>query len=101
VIAAIQADAGLRRSFAERLVAGDLGPHRGVQLLADYLRAMAAEGVVKADVDFEAVAMMVVGSCFLAAWQRAMSGSDANGKLPEIRRVVEALAALLALERSA
>ena len=82
VIATIQADASLRRAFAERLVEGDLGPHRGVQLLADYLRAMVARGVVRADLDCEAVAMMVVGACFLAAWQRAMSGDRATASFP-------------------
>ena len=96
VMATIQADASLRRAFAERLVEGDLGPHRGVQLLADYLRAMVARGAVRADLDCEAVAMLVVGACFLAAWQRAMSGSSGAGKLPELGRVVEALSALLA-----
>ena len=96
VIATIQSDASLRRAFAERLVEGDLGPHRGVQLLADYLRAMVTRGVVRADVDCDAVAMLVVGGCFLAAWQRAMSGDTGDGKLPELRRVVEALGVLLA-----
>ena len=96
VIATIQADASLRRAFAERLVEGDLGPHRGVQLLADYLRAMVTRGAVRADVDCDAAAMMVVGACFLAAWQRAMSGESGDGKLPDLSRVVEALGALLA-----
>ena len=96
VMATIQADASLRRAFAERLVEGDLGPHRGVQLLADYLHAMVARGVVRADLDCEAVAMLVVGACFLAAWQRAMSGDSNDGKLPELSRVVEALSTLVA-----
>src|SRR5580700_2342233 len=96
VIATIQADASLRRAFAERLVEGDLGPHRGVQLLADYLRAMVTRGVIRADLDCEAVAMLVVGACFLAAWQRAMSGAEGDGKLPGLSRVVDALGALLA-----
>lgn len=96
VIAAIQADASLRKEFAERLVQGDLGPHRGVQGMAAYLRAMAARGAVRDDVDFDAVAMLVVGSCFLAAWQRAMSGAEGHAKLPETRRAVDALSALLA-----
>jgi AcrR family transcriptional regulator len=96
VIATIQADASLRRAFAERLVEGDLGPHRGVRLLADYLQAMVTRGVVRADLDCEAVAMLVVGGCFLAAWQRAMSGESGDGKLPELSRVVDALGALLA-----
>ncbi len=96
VMATIQADASLRRAFAERLVEGDLGPHRGVQLVADHLQAMVVRGVVRADLDCEAVAMLVVGACFLAAWQRAMSGYSGDGKLPELGRVVEALSALLA-----
>ncbi len=96
VIATIQADASLRKAFAERLVQGDLGPHRGVRLLADYLQTMVARGAVRADVDCEAVAMLLVGSCFLAAWQRAMSGDSGDAKLPERRRVVDALAGLLA-----
>jgi AcrR family transcriptional regulator len=96
VIAAIQADASLRKEFAERLVKGDLGPHRGVEGIAAYLRVMAARGAVRDDIDLEAVAMLVVGSCFLAAWQRAMSGPDGQSKLPEMPRVVGTLSALLA-----
>jgi AcrR family transcriptional regulator len=96
VIAAIQADASLRKEFAERLVQGDLGPHRGVEGVAAYLRVMAMRGAVRDDVDLDAVAMLVVGSCFLAAWQRVMSGPDGDSKLPEIPRVVGALSALLA-----
>jgi hypothetical protein len=96
VMAAIQADAGLRMAFAERLVEGDLGPHRGVRLIADYLRAMALQGAVRADLDYEAIAMMAVSSCFLAAWQRAMAGEDSAGALPEVSRVVETIAVLLA-----
>jgi AcrR family transcriptional regulator len=95
VMATIQADASLRQAFAERLVQGDLGPHRGVRLVADYLRAMVAGGAVRADVDCDAVAMLVVGACFLGAWQRAMSGETGEGKLPELSRVAGALAALL------
>ncbi|MGA8416112.1 MAG: helix-turn-helix domain-containing protein [Candidatus Dormiibacterota bacterium] len=101
VMAAIQADAGLRMAFAERLVAGDLGPHRGVRLIADYLRAMAAQGAIRADVDYDAIAMMVVSSCFLAAWQRAMAGENSAVALPEVSRVVETIARLLAPERVA
>jgi len=96
VMAAIQADAGLRMAFAERLVEGDLGPHRGVRLVADYLRAMAAQGAVRADLDYDAIAMMVVSSCFLAAWQRALAGEDSAGALPEVGRVVAATAGFLA-----
>jgi len=96
VIAVIQADASLRRAFAERLVQGDLGPHRGVQLVADYLRAMVARGAVRADVDCDAVAVLVVGGSFLAAWQHAMSDGRSDAKLPGLRRVVDTLIGLLA-----
>ncbi len=96
VMATIQADASLRQAFAERLVEGDLGPHRGVHLLGDYLRAMAARGAVRADVDCDAVALLVVGSCFLTAWQRTMSGDLDAGRLPELDRIVELTATMLA-----
>jgi AcrR family transcriptional regulator len=96
VFTAVQSDAALRRAFAERLVEGDLGPHRGVQLLARYLDAMAEAGVVRPDVDHEAVALLLLGSCFLRAWYRLMAGGRSDETLPGLHATVRAVVSLLA-----
>jgi AcrR family transcriptional regulator len=91
VLEAVQADTELRRAFAERMVEQDLGPHRGVQLFADYLTAMQQRGVVDADADTRAIAVVLVGASFLRSWQRRLlAGQNAPvlAGLPEITKAV-------------
>jgi AcrR family transcriptional regulator len=95
VLAAVQSDAGLRTAFADRLVKGDNGPHRGVQLLAQYLTGMAESGLVDSDVDAEAAGLLLVGACFLRAWQRHLAGPSRKETLPGLPQTVQALAQLL------
>jgi AcrR family transcriptional regulator len=95
VFTAVQSDAALRRVFAERLVEGDLGPHRGVQLLVQHLNAMVEAGTVRADVDNEAVAMLLLGSIFLRAWYRLMAEGRSDETLPGLRATIRAAVSLL------
>jgi hypothetical protein len=95
VLAAVQSDARLRSAFAERLVKGDLGPHRGVQLLTQHLTAMTAIGWASADVDSEAASLLLIGACFLRSWQRQMAGPRRKPALPGLPDTVRTLAQLL------
>jgi AcrR family transcriptional regulator len=96
VVAAVQSDADLRHAFAERLVKGDLGPHRGVLMLSQYLTAMASTGRASAGVDTRAASLMLIGACFLRAWERAMAGPERGQTLPGLASVVDTLVQLLA-----
>jgi AcrR family transcriptional regulator len=96
VVAAVQADAELRHAFAERLVKGDLGPHRGVQMLSQHLEAMTAAGRANADVDAEAASLMLIGACFLRSWERQMAGPERGQPLPDLPSLVKTLVQLLA-----
>ena len=93
VIAAAQSDVVLRDSIAEYMSEHDLGPHRGVQALGDYLASEQAAGRVRAGVDPYAVAMLFVGACNTRAAQRLMPtrGTD----LPALEDVVRAMEGLL------
>jgi AcrR family transcriptional regulator len=96
VVAAVGSDADLRHAFAERLVRGDLGPHRGVLLVSRYLDGMAAAGEASADVDTRAAALMLIGACFLRSWERQMAGPERGQTLPGLASVVSTLVQLLA-----
>jgi AcrR family transcriptional regulator len=88
VMAAAQSDAALRDALAAYITEEDLGPHRGVQALGDYLAAEQAAGRVRAGVDARAVAMMFVGSCYTRASQRQMPGQ--GHELPALEDIVRA-----------
>src|SRR6516165_4200528 len=70
VLSTVQADSDLRAAFARRLIQGDNGPHRGVQLLDKHLAGMKQRGRVDPGADSRAAALMLVGACFLRSWQR-------------------------------
>ncbi len=95
VLAAVQSDAGLRAAFSDRLVKGDTGPHRGVQLLTQCLTGMVDSGLVDPEVDAEAAGLLLVGACFLRAWQRYLAGPRRKETLPGLSQTVQALAQLL------
>ena len=94
VIAAAQSDAELRDSMATYMAEDDLGPHRGVRAIGDYLRAEQAAGRVRGDVDAYAVAMMFIGSCYTRSSQRQMPMADVE--LPPLEDVIGAMVAMLA-----
>ncbi len=89
LLAAVQSDPELRHALAPRLAAHDLGPHRAVARLA---RCLAADHGIN---DAEAAALLIVGACFLRAWQRQMSTHRAH-TLPSLARTIKVL-----LERAA
>lgn len=96
VLAAIQSDASLRRSFVRRLVDGDLGPHRGVQMLSQQLAVLSADGLADPGVDPSAASLLLIGACFLRSWERQMTGAERARTLPALPDVVHTLARLLA-----
>jgi AcrR family transcriptional regulator len=93
VMAAAQSDATLRDVLAAYITEQDLGPHRGVRALGDYLAAEQAAGRVRAGVDPYAVAMMFVGACYTRASQRQMPGHGPG--LPALEDIVRATEELL------
>ena len=93
VIAAAQSDTALRDAMAAYMTEQDLGPHRGVATLGEYLAAEQAAGRVRRGVDPNAVAMLFVGACFTRAAQRQMPAAVAE--LPGVEDIVRAAEALL------
>lgn len=85
VFAALAADPVLRAQVDQRLAAHDLGPHRALQLVERRLDAAGAGE----DADRQALALLLVGACFLRAWRRRFVGDRA--RLPAIERGVAAL----------
>lgn len=94
VVEALQSDAAVRAEFAARLTEQDLGPHRGVRLVREHLDQMRERGAVRPDADTEAAALMLVGGCFLRAWQRHLTGR-ADEVLPSMAKATAAMAHLL------
>ena len=93
VMAAAQSDVALRDAMAADMTARDLGPHRGVRALGDYLAAEQAAGRVRAGIDANAVAMLFVGACYTRAAQRQMPAHTAV--LPALEDIVRAAEELL------
>ena len=93
VVEAVQADAALRAEFAARLSERDLGPHRGVRLIAAHLEEMRQRGAVRPDADTQSAALLLAGGCFLRTWQRYLTGRD--GMLPCLEEPTSGLAQLL------
>lgn len=96
VMTAAQSDAELRDALAAHMVANDLGPHRGVQTLGAHLAAGQRAGTVRADVDPEAAALMLVASCLMRVAQRQFIGRPDAPPLPSLERAVAAFEALIA-----
>jgi AcrR family transcriptional regulator len=93
VIVAAQADPGLGASLAEYVAEHDLGAHKGVSALGDFLRAEQAAGRVNADADVEAVALMLIETCFgIVAVDQWMGDTS---RLPSLDRVVDEVNRLL------
>lgn len=94
---AAQSDADLRTAFAGYLAEHDLGPHRGVAMLAGFLRARQAAGEVRAGLDCDAIAFLVVGSCFLRVSQRQMIGPGYGSGSPAVADLAATVDGLLAV----
>lgn len=84
LLAAVQADQSLRQAIAPQLSADDLGPHRAIARVA---RDIARDSEAA---DPEALALLIVGACFLRSWNRHMS-THRRRDLPSLRRAVAAL----------
>jgi AcrR family transcriptional regulator len=93
VMAAAQSDIALREAMARYMTEEDLGPHRGVSALGEYLASEQAAGRVRAGVDPHAAAMLFVGACYTRAAQRQMPAQVAD--LPALEDVILATEALL------
>ena len=93
---AAQSDAELRTALASYLATNDLGPHRGVLALAEYLGSEQAAGRIRDDVDPRAVAFFVVAAGFLRASQRQMIDENYGAELPNRDQLIAALDTLLA-----
>lgn len=93
VIAAAQSDRALRDALGAYMTEQDLGPHRGVAALGEYLAAEQAAGRVRAGVDPGAVAMLFVGACYMRASQRQMPAQVTE--LPALETIISAAEELL------
>jgi AcrR family transcriptional regulator len=93
VMAAAQSDTALRDAMAAYMTEQDLGPHRGVAALGEYLAAEQAAGRVRAGVDPHAVAMLFVGACYTRAAQRQMPAKVTD--LPRLEDIIAATETLL------
>jgi AcrR family transcriptional regulator len=85
LLAAVQADQSLRQKIAPQLSADDLGPHRAIARIA---RVIGRDDTVG---DPEALALLIVGACFLRSWNRHMS-THRQRDLPSLRRAIAVLA---------
>ena len=97
VMAAAQSDTALRDVMAAHMTEQDLGPHRGVLALGEYLAAEQAADRVRAAVDPYAVAMLFVGACYTRAAQRQMPAHVAE--LPSLQDIIGATEELLRPDR--
>jgi AcrR family transcriptional regulator len=95
VMIAAQSDAELRTGVAGYLLANDLGPHRGVQGLGGYLAAQQADGTIRDDVDPQAVAYLLISSCFMRVGLSQMIDPSYGPELPGQSALISTLATLL------
>jgi AcrR family transcriptional regulator len=95
LLSAVQSDADLRRRFRRRVNALDLGPHRGIRLVAGLLARGQEQGRIRADVDAPAAAMLICSTCYLTGYQRHMLGADGRRRLPALKPTISVLVALL------
>jgi AcrR family transcriptional regulator len=99
VVGVVQADSELRPDFRDYMRANDYGVHRGVDVVAEYLRAEQELGRVRPDIDPRAAATMLLGSALLRALQRALLGPRATARLPSPEQNVDALLGAIAAGR--
>ncbi len=96
VITAAQSDTELRESMAAYMAEHDLGPHRGVRAIGDYLVAEQAAGRARPGIDPYAIAMMFIGACYTRSAQPQMPLPSAT--LPPLEDIIDATVALLAAD---
>jgi AcrR family transcriptional regulator len=97
---AAQADPELGQILADFIATNDLGPHRGVKILGDYLRAEQAAGRANPDADPEAVALLLIDAAFSRATRRLIMRPDEGDiRLPSPERLLASIDAMLDLDR--
>jgi AcrR family transcriptional regulator len=95
LLSAMQSDVELRRRFQQRVNALDLGPHRGVRLVAGVLQNAQERGRIRRDADATAMAMLICSACYLTGYQRHMLGVKARRRLPALKPTISSLIELL------
>lgn len=90
ILVAVQSDTELRTSLAPKLALQDFGPHRAIALVARQFEAGPRGGKAAVSDDAEALGLLLVGGCFLRAWQRQVSTHRA-ATLPELSRALAVL----------
>jgi len=94
VMFAAQSDPELRDSLASNMRQRDLGPHRGVKALGGYLLRAQSAGRIPADVDVNAIAILLIDSCLGRSMRKQML-PEAPTKLPTLDQIVETINRLL------
>ncbi len=94
VLMAAQADAELAEALTLYAEANDLGPHRGVTLLSEFLKGQQAAGTVDPLADTEAIAMTIIDVAYARSSRRVMLKPDE--RLPSADRVLATIQRLLA-----
>ncbi|MGX6603310.1 TetR/AcrR family transcriptional regulator [Micromonosporaceae bacterium Da 78-11] len=95
VMIAAQSDFELRAGLIDNLHAKDMGPHRGIDALAAYVRDAQLVGTLRPDVDPAVIAYLVYSTCFQRVAQQEMLGADSVAALPDRRSVIDTVARLL------
>ncbi len=93
VLTAAQSDAELADELATYMRVNDLGPHRGVNALGEYLAAQQRDGLIRPDIDPDAVASTFVGTCLMRAFQTSMRLPKRS--LPPLSAVIDSLDRML------
>jgi AcrR family transcriptional regulator len=94
ILVAARSDPQLQAALQSYLGRNDLGPHRGITLLADYFRHQQNAGIIRSDVNPEALAAMVYSCSFQLAGQQYLLGPQALTHRPSqdlIRRTLRTL----------
>lgn len=89
VMVAAQSDASLRAGMRKYMAERDMGPHRGIGLMAEYLAAEQDLGHIKPGVNCEALSFMFYSSCFQLAVHRLFFGPDYGGELATTQDIVD------------
>lgn len=94
ILHAAQSDAELRPIVAEYIERKDVGPHRGVEHLAAYLRAQQDAGRVNPRANPDAVAMLLIDASFARCVRRHML-IRSEERLPSREALLEEIGRLL------
>jgi AcrR family transcriptional regulator len=95
VLMAAQSDVELRDALADYMKAQNLGPHRGIELLARRIATEQQAGRMRDDVDPASAAILLVGAAYLRSSQRQIMGKNLR-PLPSLEGIVSTLETLLA-----